>query len=182
MGRPRIFLASLRDGPRSIGYRAVRRLPQRSKMPLFCGCGPPPFECPAAIPALFDLELLKLLDVFAGFLLPLPDFTSPAKVLVCIANTKAPPRSSEPTIRYDMKFLPRNRQLYRCRSGRLSQAVLRTAQDVRPPSPSAFQPHLTMAPFAKVALAFDAIDVGQCLDAHAKHLRTNWKRELLAVL
>src|SRR6266478_9695353 len=42
------------------------------------------------------------------------------------------------------------------------------------------QSHLTMAPFAKIALAFEATGLSQCQDAHAQHFDIDWERKLFA--
>src|ERR1700720_1761310 len=43
------------------------------------------------------------------------------------------------------------------------------------------QSHLTVAPFAKIALAFEAIGFSQCLDACAKHFGVDWERKRFAI-
>src|SRR5260370_19893220 len=42
------------------------------------------------------------------------------------------------------------------------------------------QSHLTVAPFAKIALAFEAIGFSQCLDAHANHFGVDWEPKRFA--
>src|SRR5258708_13260043 len=43
------------------------------------------------------------------------------------------------------------------------------------------QSHLTVASFAKIALAFEAIRLSQCLDACAKYFGVDWERKRFAI-
>src|SRR5947208_834503 len=43
------------------------------------------------------------------------------------------------------------------------------------------QPHLTEAPFAKVAVAFEPIGFSQCLDAYANHFSIDGERKRFAL-
>src|SRR5258705_13207190 len=43
------------------------------------------------------------------------------------------------------------------------------------------QPHLAIAPFAKIALAFEATGLSQCPDAHANHFSVGRERKRFAL-